>query len=202
LVTVCAANVFATWSAWNSYWVADDYASGTPGVGVAALVGADNLTTSAMWLSLLAMAAAATALLTWVWRARVNAEQLNPAEHRLSRGWSIGGWFCPVVNLWFPRHIIDDIWRTSRPGGQGREQSGLVRAWWYTILANALLSVVAGFETTGPLTVETLETVAVYSTVSTVIVGVAAVLLVQVIRQITEWQSIPSRDHVEDWHHA
>jgi hypothetical protein len=209
LVAVCAANVFATWSSWNSYWVAADYVSGMPGIGVAALVGADNTSAGATWLTLIALVAAAAALLTWVWRARVNAERINAAEHRLSRGWSIGGWICPVVNLWYPRFIMDDIWRTSRPGVpndlhrvNGLEPSGLVRAWWYTILTNALVTVVARFEAGGPLTVDTLKTVAVYGTISTVIVGVAAVLLIQVIRQITEWQSTPREARSTDWRRA
>jgi hypothetical protein len=198
LVAACAARVFATWTSWNSYWVADDYVSGVPGVGVAALVGADNISGGAQWLMLMALVAAAGALLTWVWRARLNAERLNAVEHRLSRGWVIGGWFCPAVNLWFPMHVIDDIWRTSRPGVpndvyrvQGLEQSGLVRAWWYAILANALVTLLLMIENGRTVTVTILKTMAVYSTISAVIVVIAAVLLIQVIRQITEWQSTP-----------
>lgn len=200
LVVVCAVNVFGTWAAWNSYWIADDYVSGAPGVGVAELVGADNTALSAVWLTFIAVAATAAALLTWVWRARNNAERISSAEHRLRRGWAIGGWFCPIVNLWYPRFIVDDIWRTSRPDVptdvyrvDGLEPSGLVRTWWYTVVANGLLSLVMRADTAGEVTVDTLKSVAAYSTVGTVIVGVAAVLLIQVIRQITAWQSIPRR---------
>jgi hypothetical protein len=198
LVAVCATNAFATWTSWHSYEVADDYVSGEPGVGVAELVGAENTETSAMWLTVLAVAAAGVALLTWVWRARINAERISSAEHRLSRGWTIGGWFCPVVNLWFPRYVVDDIWRTSRPGVptdtyrvDGLEHSGLVRAWWYTILVTAALSLDLHVKPRGPATVETLKTDAVYDTIGTAVLVVAAVLLTQVIRQITEWQSTP-----------
>jgi hypothetical protein len=27
----------------------------------------------------------------------------------------IGGWFCPVVNFWFPKQIVDDVIAASDP---------------------------------------------------------------------------------------
>jgi uncharacterized protein DUF4328 len=209
LVAVCVVDVFATWTAWTTYRVVDDYVSGVPGVGIADLVGADNATTSAWWLRLLAVVAAAAALMTWVWRARLNAERINAAEHRLSRGWAIGSWFCPVVNLWFPKYVLDDIWRTSRPGVptdahrvEGLEQSRLVHVWWYAILANAVLSLALRLENVGPLTPDSLRANAVYCTIQSVVIVFAAALLIQVIRQITRWQSIPREARAEDWRRA
>jgi hypothetical protein len=29
----------------------------------------------------------------------VNSERLSRVHHRMGRGWTIGAWFCPVVNL-------------------------------------------------------------------------------------------------------
>jgi hypothetical protein len=198
LVVSSATNAFSTWSDWNRYWVAEDYVAGVPGVGVADLVGADNTSASSTWLTLLALLATAAVFLTWLWRARHNAELLSRAEHRLSRGWTIGGWFCPIVNLWFPRFVVDDIWRASRPGVptdqyrvHGLEKSPLVRAWWYTLIVNWLVLLFLRFETRGPLSVDTLATVAVYSTVSLVLLVTAAALLARIIRQITAWQSVP-----------
>jgi hypothetical protein len=47
-------------------------------------------------------------------------------------------WFAPIVNLFVPKGLVDDILTTSRPGGlrpgtdlyRGR-RSGLVWAWWW-----------------------------------------------------------------------
>ncbi|MGB3440358.1 MAG: DUF4328 domain-containing protein [Actinophytocola sp.] len=196
LFASCAANLFATWTDWHRYQVASDYVAGEPGIGVADLVGADNVAMGAVWLTFLALAAAATVFLTWLWRARMNAERLCPAEHRWSRGWTIGAWFVPVVNLWFPRQIVDDIWRASRPDVpadtyrvDGLEQSPLVRAWWYAILANVLVVLALRIETSGEVTVEVLRSAALYGSVSTLLLVVAAIFLTQVIRQITRWQS-------------
>jgi hypothetical protein len=194
----CAANVFGTWTDWHRYQVAADYVAGEPGVGVADLVSADNLAMGAVWLAVLALLAAATVFLTWLWRARVNAERLCRAQHRWSRGWTIGAWFVPVVNLWFPRQVVDDIWRTSKPGVpkdtyrvDGLEPSPLVRAWWYTMLVNVLVVLVLRAETRGEVTLDVLKAAALYGTVSTLVLLVGATLLSQVIRRITHWQSMP-----------
>ncbi len=42
----------------------------------------------------------------------------------------------PVISLWFPKMIVDDIWTPSKPGGVPDEgfararRSGLIWAWW------------------------------------------------------------------------
>ncbi|MEV5651010.1 DUF4328 domain-containing protein [Nocardia sp. NPDC052254] len=91
------------------------------------------------WLFLLG---AAVAVIVWMWRARRNAEALCAAPHRLPIGWVIGGWFCPVVNVWFPHTILTDVVRASDPrtpacaeelrGGPG---DALVTGWWWALLA-------------------------------------------------------------------
>jgi hypothetical protein len=194
----CAANLFGSWTDWHRYQVATDYLAGEPGIGVADLVSADNVAMSAMWLTFLALVGAATLFLMWLWRARVNAERLCRAEHRWTRGWTIGAWFVPVVNLWFPRQIVDDVWRTSRPGvpadtyrADGLASSPLVSAWWYTLLANVAVVAVTRVRTGREATVEVLQAAALFGTISTLLLLVAAVLLSRVIHQITDWQSMP-----------
>jgi hypothetical protein len=150
-------------------------------------------------VSLLAMVASVTVFLTWLWRARVNSERLSGVRHRMGRGWTIGAWFCPVVNLWFPRRIVDDIWRASRPGVPADQLqidplplSPLVRAWWLVLIANYAMQYLLRLQTnTSDVTVGYFETIAVYSTISTGLMLVAGVLLIRVVRQITEWQTIP-----------
>jgi hypothetical protein len=198
LFASCAANVFASWTDWHRYQVAAAFVAEEPGVGIADLVSADNLAAGAVWLTVLALLAATAVFLAWLWRARVNAELLCRAEHRLSRGWTVGAWFVPVVNLWFPKQVVDDIWRTSRPGVprdthrvDDLARSPLVHAWWYTLIANVLVLFLLRAETGGEVTVGVLKSAAVYGAVSTLLLVVAAVLLSQVIRQITRWQSTP-----------
>jgi hypothetical protein len=196
LFASCAANLFGTWTDWNRYRVAADYVAGEPGVGVADLVGADNAAMGAVWLMLLALVAAGTTFLTWLWRARQNAERLTHVRHRWSRGWTIGAWFVPVMNLWSPRQIVDDVWRTSRPGVPENidrvdplDHSPLVRGWWYAVLANVVVLFILRVETRREVTIGVLKAAAVWGTISTLALLVAAILLSQVIRQITRWQT-------------
>ena len=159
--------------------------AGEPGVGIADWVSAVNASYGAVWLRLIALLATAGALLTWVWRARIDAELRDPAGQRLSRAWAIGGWFCPIVQLWYPLVVMEDLWRAGRPD----ERGSLVRYWWYALLAYVVLLVAIRLESLGDVTIPTLNTVAVYSTVSLLVLCVSAACLIRVVRQITRWQS-------------
>ncbi len=101
-------------------------------------------------ISAVVQCGAGVTVITWLWRARRNAEALSPAPHRLSIGWVIGGWFCPVVNLWFPHTIMSDVWRASDPrtppdtaDPRGRGAGGWVTAWWSSLLLGWVLGFVA-----------------------------------------------------------
>ncbi|WP_083873249.1 DUF4328 domain-containing protein [Nocardia testacea] len=93
---------------------------------------------------------AGVTVISWLWRARCNAEAMCAARHRLSIGWVIGGWFCPVVNVWLPHTIMSDVWRASDlrtpPDAldlRGRSVSGWVTAWWLFLLLGWVLGFVA-----------------------------------------------------------
>ncbi|MDR8407764.1 DUF4328 domain-containing protein [Nonomuraea sp. 3-1Str] len=82
---------------------------------------------------------AAGAFLVWLRRVRANAEALLPGPHRRARPWVIMGWFVPVVNLWFPKQVVEDVWNASRPGAPAgplplARPSVLVWAWWSAFL--------------------------------------------------------------------
>ncbi|OLF19052.1 hypothetical protein BU204_04175 [Actinophytocola xanthii] len=199
VLVVCAANLFATWAAWNTHSVAADYLAGLPGVGEDELLAVDDTALAALWVNLIAIVASVAVFLTWLWRARVNSEAMSNVQHRLSRGWTIGAWFCPVVNLWFPRRIMDDIWRASRPdvppnhyAAESLPQSPLVRAWWLAVVVDYAVQYLHRIQSrSSEVTLGSIKTQAIYSTISTVLVVVAGVLLVRVIREITGWQAAP-----------
>lgn len=204
----CATTLFTAWSDWNRYVVVDDYVASEPGVGLADLVKADNTSLTTGVVSLFAYVAAGVVFLCWLWRARANAELFNTARHRLSRGWTTGGWICPVVNLWYPRFAVDDVWRTSRPdvqndlySVQGIPHSTLVRSWWFAWLAQWATSAWFLVESGRPTTTSTLQSMAFASTLGAVFTCVAGLLAVRIVRQITEWQSIP-RTAPESWRRA
>lgn len=93
--------------------------------------------------------AAGVLFLVWLWQARENAELLTPNQrHRLSKGWVIGGWFCPAVQLWYPFVVVDDVWQGSQPAavpGQlaSRGGRGILYGWWISFVLYWLVLLVA-----------------------------------------------------------
>jgi Domain of unknown function (DUF4328) len=99
--------------------------------------------------------------LLWFYRAYRNLTSLGASHLRWGYGWAIGGWFVPILSLWRPKQIANDIWRASAPRTTD-EYLGMSRAgddsvpkiylvWWITwlvssqvYLAAARLSVSAG----------------------------------------------------------
>ncbi|MEU3963386.1 DUF4328 domain-containing protein [Streptomyces buecherae] len=101
---------------------------------------ADAFYTAMLILSSLVMVATAVVWAIWFRRLRLNAEVFAPGQHRFTPGWAAGAWFTPVVNLWFPKQIANDIWRASSPQGPHAVQRGLLNGWWVTWLTGGVLS--------------------------------------------------------------
>lgn len=52
--------------------------------------------------------------IAWMRRAYRNLPAIG-AVQRFKPGWAVGGWFVPFLNLWRPKQIVNDIWRTGDP---------------------------------------------------------------------------------------
>ncbi|WP_130468874.1 DUF4328 domain-containing protein [Actinopolyspora lacussalsi] len=159
-------------------------------------------------LSALVLLPAMVLFLVWLFRVRGNAEVLDPGIHRRRKPWLILGWIVPVVNFWFPKQILTDIWRASRPGHErgGMESSvdykgGLLWAWWLFYLAmfctdrHARVITYAHTGSSGnPLDLTGREALAFYQDLALAGFLVAplqvsaAILAVLVVRRITNWQ--------------
>jgi hypothetical protein len=81
------------------------------------------------------------AFVTWLYRARVNADDRGWYQRR-SPGWAIGAWFVPVVNAFYPFQIMADIWRAGLPAEARKSRAVLPGIWWGCWLA---LDFLAGF---------------------------------------------------------
>ena len=65
----------------------------------------------------------------WLTRVRRNAMVLRPHRPRRSDVWIWLGWVIPVVQLWFPKQILDDaLGATAQATGMPRIRTG----WWWT----------------------------------------------------------------------
>ncbi len=76
---------------------------------------------------------------------------------RRGPGWAFGAWFVPVVNLWWPKQLLDDVWRGSHPSVPPGTRLDLVPRpslgylWWGTWLLAPLLVTVGTVRSVVPL---------------------------------------------------
>lgn len=189
LGVVIAADLFAIWADITMYDVSGALADGDIGDAVQRRADhADSLNSAAGYAQTSTLVAAIVVYLIWFLRVRVNAEVFNPFGHSKSRAWAGWGWFVPVVNLWFPRRVMLDIWEASGPVGV-RSATGLVNAWW-TFWIIGLIADRAGF--TAYRRAETAQEIhdAVGQVMFADVVDVvAAVLAILVVLKLTRMQN-------------
>ncbi|MEV4319408.1 DUF4328 domain-containing protein [Actinocrispum sp. NPDC049592] len=193
IVLSCAVDAITTGIKWTQYNTITDYLAGT--AHEADLIAADDLASTWTWPFLGIWLAAGILFLIWWYQTYQNATWLAGADsQRLSSGWAIGAWFCPIVNLWFPDQMVTDVWRASSP----RRTAGtaMIHVWWVTYLVGNLLTFYASRVSTPasrePAAYETIfHRVAVIDTVATALTLTAGVLITVIITQLTRWQNTP-----------
>jgi hypothetical protein len=179
---------------WRSYRAAKAYADGS--IRDPEDVDRAEFAVLVLWAGF-PMTAGLTLVLfvVWLWRVRSNAELFCEAEHRHARGWVAGAWLCPIVNLWYPRQIVDDVIaasdRRTPPQAQrlGTVGTRLVRAWWLALVVAMALQLAAGRGLAGRLSVDGRLLTAVVSTLAAVCTCAAAALAVQVIDLVNRMQT-------------
>ena len=86
----------------------------------------------------LALLVSAVVFIRWFHAAYRNIASLGAPPLRFKTGWAIGGWFVPILSLWRPKQIADDIWRGSdpdapavqEPGAHSDDDGRLLTTWW------------------------------------------------------------------------
>ncbi|MEU6080056.1 DUF4328 domain-containing protein [Streptomyces sp. NPDC047108] len=137
--------------------------------------------------------------LVWFWRLAVNTEVIAPGRQRFSRGWAVGSWFTPVVQLWFPKQMANDIWQVMAPaqpgppsgpyGGRTQAPSrALLNWWWGTYCAMFALGFVTVFVGAAAATSGDLAVLAGWTIMSDLVALVAGVLALGFIQRLTSWQ--------------
>jgi hypothetical protein len=193
LIGVVTVTTWATaWSDLYSYQIALKY-----GDDPDQLAEADLISGSLGIIAALALFAAAVVFVVWLWRVRWNAEMFCRGEHRFTRGWVLGSWICPVVNLWYPKQVVDDIVAASDPRTppdtttlRGIPGTRLVWAWWLTWVVGLVSgNVVQRGVLVAATELDQLRTNVVLSVVSALSTTAAAVLAVILIQRIDELQT-------------
>ena len=85
----------------------------------------------------------------WLGQLHVRATDLNPAAMRLKSPWVFWSWIVPVVSLWFPKRLIEDLLKAK---GSDEAKSLIGKdtlTWWLTWVGFALVNnvgIVAAFD--------------------------------------------------------
>ncbi|MBA0127483.1 DUF4328 domain-containing protein [Haloechinothrix sp. YIM 98757] len=195
---VALIDVIYSIASWNSYRVWADYYDNVAGVDVGDLEAADKIFAVITVPYIIAFIAAAVLFIVWLWMARANAEQRCLATHRRARGWVIGSWFVPVVNLWFPYQVVRDVWRASDPTTPHDHRGGLAQLggsaiigwWWFSVLAMGFANRLSFSLERVPeyLDDEHVRRIALADTLAAACTLAAATLIIVIMRRVTTWQ--------------
>lgn len=185
---VIATDLFACYADLREMNVTGDLSDGAAGSDVIDRADqADALYAIAGVAQGVALVATAVVYLCWLWRIRVNAEVFDASRHRMKRGWTIGAWFCPVVNLWFPHRIVADSWDASAPWGS-RSGHTPVNAWWTLWIASIFVGRFADSSSRQGQTADELHEAAGTMLFSDCLDIAAAVLAIVVVVRLTRLQ--------------
>jgi hypothetical protein len=111
---------------------------------------AENLFNVGSVIWLISLAAGGIGFLVWWYRAYSNLPGLTGHSRRYGRGWSIGAWFVPILSLFRPKQIGNDIWRGGDPKARANAQwmslpvDPLVHWWWAIYLLAGFVGGIAG----------------------------------------------------------
>jgi F0F1-type ATP synthase assembly protein I len=139
----------------------------------------------------------AIVFIRWFRRAYENVEALG-GERRFGAGWAIGAWFVPILNLWRPKQIANDLWRTSDPDHPNENRadapvSSVLSLWWILFLVSNWISQVAGRIAFSGNTAHELKSSTAAFLFADAVDIIAAVLAITVVLKLTARQEQRAR---------
>lgn len=80
-------------------------------------------------------------LLAWVYYANLNLRGFGAYGFRFTPGWAVGGFVIPVLSLWQPILVMQELWRASRQPRVWADQpvSLLIPIWWLLMLGTVVV---------------------------------------------------------------
>jgi hypothetical protein len=135
LVAVMVTDLIGVWSAMRQIDLLDRAIAGED-IALSAFESDDNRQLVVGLLQFVALLAAVVLFLRWFHRAYVDLPRLGSVR-RFKTGWAIGGWFVPILALWRPKQLANDLWRgtepvpgTPPPASPAARWSWLLNVWW------------------------------------------------------------------------
>jgi len=146
-------------------------------------------------IQLVLLVITAIAFLLWYSRAYRNVIALGIRDPRYGTRWAVGSWFVPIVNLFRPKTVMNDIYRGSDPemaygdpSFASRPVDSLLHWWWGLWIGGNIVARFAA--TSGDLesatTIDRVINAAKAYVASDLIDAVAATLALLVVKKITD----------------
>jgi hypothetical protein len=147
-------------------------------------------------LTLIALLVAVVLFIRWFRRAYANLPALGASNLRFHTWWTIGGWFIPIVNLFRPKQMANDIWRGSDPDArrdqepvwQGTDVPALFQWWWGFYLVSTWLENISFRVELAANDLDGYRNAAVVTMAVNAVEAVAGVLAVLVVARTTRRQ--------------
>jgi hypothetical protein len=130
--------------------------------------------------------AAAVVFIRWMYGAYHNVSVVAPAERRYGQGWAIGSWFVPIMNLFRPKQMINDIWRAGGRDASDAQPGFLLLGWWLLWLFSSFIVNFAARSYINADTAEQVKTGTILYVISDAMSVVAAILAILVVRKGTD----------------
>lgn len=151
-------------------------------------------------------------VLVWFYRATKNINSFG-AKYVNSPGMAVVWWFIPIMNLWKPHEVAQQIWRASNPeiklteGTEWRKvpSSNIITIWWVLGLVSILGAIVVGhvgsglisqYNTIDPEQAAGARLMSLYVNLVTIPIVVISIIstiyFIRMIRQISKWQYLKS----------
>jgi hypothetical protein len=157
----------------------------------------DSALNNSVLLQLAMSVIAVVFVMVWAYHARSNAEAYTTpttSSFRRSKGWAIGAWICPIVNLWFPYQVMSDIWGasdTDRPDNAPVRQwrvNAIVALWWTCLLGSTILQRISDSTYNSGDTADAVHASLIIDFASAAVHIAAAIMFILVVAAITRFQ--------------
>jgi hypothetical protein len=141
----------------------------------------------------------AVVFLTWFYTAHANLKLLRARGLQYSPGWAVGYFFIPIVNLFRPYQIMQEIWKASDPSdadrgrsaGRASPRGSTVAGFWWTcwLLSNFLGNLRLRFDLARAPSIEEARIGAMYDVIGGLFFIAAGLLLIFLIKGIVRRQN-------------
>jgi hypothetical protein len=95
----------------------------------------DSLMTTSVIIYWASLVPAGIAFMVWMSCTYANTEALAPEYPRYWLGWAWLGWILPIMNLFRPKQVVNDIWRAT-----AHHVPGWITGWWALWLGIGIVS--------------------------------------------------------------